>query len=90
MMSRCEQLLEGGLKNHVYSGAALAVGKGDQIFVKKAIGTVSYDDGAVPVTSATLFDMASLSKILGTTFCAFHMITAGSTLRVFRFFQPKA
>ena len=77
-MSRCEQLLEEGLKNHIYSGAALAVGKGDQIFVKKTIGTVSYDEGAAPVTASTLFDMASLSKILGTTFCAFHMIQDGT------------
>ena len=46
-MSRCEQLLEEGLKAHVYSGAALAVGKGDQLFVKKTIGTVSYDEDAV-------------------------------------------
>ena len=30
LMSRCEQLLEEGFKNHVYSAAALAVGKGDQ------------------------------------------------------------
>ncbi len=78
ILSRCEQLLEEGLKNHVYSGAALAVGKGDQIFVKKVLGTVSYDEGAAPVTSSTLFDMASLSKILGTTFCAFHMIQDGT------------
>ena len=34
------------------------------IFVKKTIGTVSYDEGAASVTSSTLFDMASLSKIL--------------------------
>jgi len=78
IMSRCEQLLEEGLKNHVYSGAALAVGKGDQIFVKKVLGTVSYDEDAAPVTASTLFDMASLSKILGTTFCAFHMIQDGT------------
>ena len=78
LMSRCEQLLEEGFKNHVYSAAALAVGKGDQIFVKKVLGTVSYDEGAAPVTSSTLFDMASLSKILGTTFCAFHMIQDGT------------
>lgn len=77
-MSRCEQLLEEGLKAHVYSGAALAVGKGDQLFVKKTIGTVSYDEDAAPITSSTLFDMASLSKILGTTFCAFHMIQDGT------------
>ena len=77
-ISRCEQLLEQGLRDHVYSGAALAVGKGDQIFVKRAIGTVSYEEGAAVVTPATLFDMASLSKILGTTFCAFHMLQEGS------------
>lgn len=78
LMSRCAQLLEEGLQNHAYSGAALAVGKGDQIFVKKVVGSVSYEEDAAPVTASTLFDMASLSKILGTTFCAFHMIQEGS------------
>lgn len=77
-LSRAEQLLEQGLQNRVYSGAALAIGNADQVFVSKAIGHVSYDANALPVTTATLFDMASISKILGTTFCAFHMIEEGS------------
>lgn len=76
--SRAEQLLEQALHDHVFSGAALAIGNQDQLFVKKTIGHVSYEPGAADVTASTLFDMASLSKILGTTFCAFHMIEDGS------------
>lgn len=76
-LSRTEEILRDGLRTKAYSAAALAVGKGDQILLKTAIGHVSYLEGADEVTDDTLFDMASVSKILGTTFCAFHMIENG-------------
>ena len=77
-LSRCEYLLNEALEAHAFSAGALAVGRGDTVYVKRAVGAVSYEEGAAKVTPFTLFDMASLSKILGTTFCAFHMIQEGS------------
>lgn len=77
-LSRCEYLLNEALEAHAFSAGALAVGSGDTVYVKRAVGAVSYEEGAAKVTPFTLFDMASLSKILGTTFCAFHMIQEGS------------
>ena len=76
--SRCEILLEEALQNHAFSGAALAIGRGEQVFLKQTVGHVSYEEGAAEITADTLFDMASLTKILSTTFCAFHMIQEGS------------
>ena len=77
-LSHAEALLQQGLRDRVYSGAALAIGNPDQVLVARTIGHVSYEENAAPITSSTLFDMASISKILGTTFCAFHMIEDGS------------
>ncbi|MCI8632722.1 MAG: beta-lactamase family protein [Lachnospiraceae bacterium] len=76
-LSHAEALLEQGLRDRVYSGAALAIGNAEQVFVSHTVGHVSYEENAAPITSSTLFDMASISKILGTTFCAFHMIEEG-------------
>ena len=77
-MGQTQNLFRQGLADHVYSGAAIAVGKRDRLLYSEAIGHVSYEPAAYPVTEDTLFDMASVSKILGTTFCAFHMIEEGT------------
>lgn len=77
MTSRVEELFNQGLENKIYSAGSIVVGKGDEILFQKAGGTVSYDEGAAPVTLQTKFDMASCSKVLGTTFVAFHMIENG-------------
>lgn len=77
-MSQTQNLFRQGFEDHVYSGAAIAVGKKDRILYKETIGNVSYDPDAASVDADTLFDMASVTKILGTTFCAFHMIEEGT------------
>ena len=77
-MSQTQNLFRQGFEDHVYSGAAIAVGKKDRILYKETIGNVSYDLDAASVDADTLFDMASVTKILGTTFCAFHMIEEGT------------
>lgn len=76
-MTNAEKLLLEGLDKHIYPAGALAIGCGDRVLVKRTVGTVSYEEGASPVTADTPFDMASCSKVLGTTFCAFHLIEEG-------------
>lgn len=76
-MTRTEQLLREGLIGGAYSGAALSVGSLDQPLLQVCVGAVSGEEGAAPVTPSTLFDMASISKVLSTTFVAFHLIESG-------------
>lgn len=77
MISNTERLFDKGINEHIYSAGAIAVGNRNGLIFKKAAGTVSYEEGAAKVTSDTQFDMASCSKIIGPTFCAFHMIENG-------------
>ena len=77
-MNQTQRLFKEGFSDRVYSAGAIAVGKKDRILYKEAGGFVSFEEGAAPVTEDTLFDMASLTKILSTTFSAFHMIEDGT------------
>lgn len=77
MSYRVEELFNSGLDQKIYSAGSLVIGRGDEVLFAKAGGTVSYEPNAAKVTLDTKFDMASCSKILGTTFVAFHMIENG-------------
>lgn len=65
---RVHQLVLQGLQQGAYPSAALAVGIGDRIYRKQAYGAC---------TEQTLFDMASVSKILGPTMVAFRFLEEG-------------
>ena len=62
------RLLQQGLEQGAYPSAALAIGIGDQTFLKQTYGDCD---------NATLFDMASLSKILGPTMIALRFLEEG-------------
>lgn len=65
---RVHQLIQQGLEQGAYPCAALAVGIGQTLYLKKTYG---------PCTENTLFDMASVSKILGPTMIAFRFLEEG-------------
>jgi len=62
------RLVQEGLEQGAYPSAALAVGIGARVYRKSVYGNC---------TESTLFDMASLSKILGTTMIAFRFLEDG-------------
>ncbi len=62
------KLIQQGLEQGAYPCAAVAVGMGDRIYLKKTYGNC---------TETTLFDMASVSKILGPTMIAFRFLEEG-------------
>ena len=53
-----------------FPGAVLAVGRGDAPPVVKAFGRLSSEPGAPPMQADTIFDLASLTKVVGTTSAA--------------------
>jgi len=77
------RLVRQGLEQGAYPSAALAIGIGEQVYLKQTYGNC---------TESTLFDMASLSKILSATMIAFHFLEDG-LLRLYDtvgFFFPEA
>ena len=58
--------------------AALAIGVGDHVYVKECAGTVSILDGAPPVNEYTLYDMASVTKVMSTAMITLRLIARGT------------
>lgn len=61
----------------VCPSAALAIGTADRILTEACFGTICQDKGSRQVTPDTLYDMASLTKILSTSMVAFRFIEEG-------------
>ena len=57
--------------------AALAIGVGDRVYVKEAWGVTSHTPEGTPVNEHTLYDMASVTKMLSTTMVTLRLIARG-------------
>ncbi|WMJ24385.1 serine hydrolase domain-containing protein [Paludicola sp. MB14-C6] len=70
-------LVEQAIQDKVFPCAAIAIGKGNAVYLKKSFGNAQLFPEQKPLTEQTLFDMASLSKVIGTTMVAFQAIQQG-------------
>ena len=57
--------------------AALAIGIGEKVYIKRCFGNTSFTPEATPVNETTIYDMASVSKILSKTMIALRLISKG-------------
>ena len=76
-LARVDSIIEAALTDSAASGATLAIGRHGQLVSLKAFGELAYGSGQ-PVTTTSLWDMASVSKVVGTTTAA--MMLVGDSL----------
>lgn len=69
-------ILEEGLREDLYTGAAAAIGTGNGVVWKTAIGDTGGGDPA-PVTETTRFDAASVTKAVATTSVLLRFLDTG-------------
>jgi CubicO group peptidase (beta-lactamase class C family) len=62
-----DQLLESSIQKALISGGVVLVGSHDRTFFERAYGRVSPDPDARLMTLDTVFDLASLTKVIATT-----------------------
>lgn len=60
-----------------FPGAVLAVGYQGEVIHLQPYGHQAYDDEAAPVTAETLYDLASLTKVVATTTMAMILVDEG-------------
>ena len=75
--AKWKDLLEKGVSEGAYPCYAAAVGKGDTLFFREIGGNRACYSEPLPITDNTLFDMASLSKLMGTTMAALRLVERG-------------
>jgi len=71
-------LLRDAISRRVFPCATIEVGGRDQVYWRHACGTLSYDDAATPATLDTVFDLASLTKVLATTTLVMRAVDEGA------------
>ncbi|HEV2856004.1 MAG TPA: serine hydrolase domain-containing protein [Thermoanaerobaculia bacterium] len=69
-----DRLLDGYREHGAFPGGILAVGNPRGLIHQHPFGRLSYDPGAPPVTNETMYDLASLTKVVATTTMAMILV----------------
>jgi CubicO group peptidase (beta-lactamase class C family) len=70
-------IIAGGVLDHAYPAAAIEVGRRDTVLWRDAFGTLTYDTGAPATDTSTIFDLASLTKVVATATLVMQAIDRG-------------
>lgn len=70
-------LIEKAISDSAFPGAVLLVSKDEKIMHEKAYGNYTYQQKSSKMKASTIFDLASVSKVVGTTSAAMMLIDQG-------------
>jgi CubicO group peptidase (beta-lactamase class C family) len=70
-------ILERGVAQHAFPGAAFAVTSHGKLMANAGVGSFTYDEGSPRVHAETIFDLASLAKVIATTTMAMILFERG-------------
>lgn len=71
------EVLEQAVREQAFPGAAYGVLLKDEVVALNAVGRFTYDESSPSVTPSTVFDLASLTKVLATTALAMRLYDRG-------------
>ncbi|HEY1768229.1 MAG TPA: serine hydrolase [Terracidiphilus sp.] len=71
------RVLEDAIAAKAFPGCAFGVWAGDEVVVQDALGRFTYEEDAPRVTAETLYDLASLTKVVATTAMAMLLFERG-------------
>lgn len=76
LQGRLERVLQQAVRDSAFPGAMALVGGHDGVLAQASVGHLDADDPAVP-TVRTLWDLASLTKVVGMTSALMHLVQEG-------------
>ncbi len=68
--SAVDELIDTAIQEKTFSGAVLLFWKDGKILLEKSYGKFSYEEDSTPISNETIFDLASLTKVVATTTAA--------------------
>ncbi|MGO8758829.1 MAG: serine hydrolase domain-containing protein [Terracidiphilus sp.] len=71
------RILEEAIAARAFPGCALGVLAGDEVVLQGALGRFTYEENAPAVAAETVFDVASLTKVVATTAAAMLLVQRG-------------
>jgi beta-N-acetylhexosaminidase len=76
-LAEVDRIVERFVASKAFPGAVLAIGRQGKLAHLKAYGHLSYAEGAATTTPDTIYDVASLTKVVVTTTLAMAMVDEG-------------
>lgn len=76
IQQQIDSMIYAELDNHAFPGAAFICGNADTILYARNYGFLDYSHN-IPVNDSTLYDVASCTKVLATTFVLMHLYDQG-------------
>jgi uncharacterized protein YbbC (DUF1343 family)/CubicO group peptidase (beta-lactamase class C family) len=70
-------LIDAAIARHELPGAVVLAGKGDAVLYRRAFGRRAVGPPAEPMTEDTVFDVASLTKVVATTTAVMQLVESG-------------
>lgn len=74
---RIDSIVQSGIEAHAMPGCQVVVMHNGRKVFDRAYGSISYDEGSNEVTSQTLYDLASLTKVCATTLAVMKLYEEG-------------
>ncbi len=76
-LAEVDRLLEEAVASRAFPGGVVAIGRDSALIELRAFGRLSYDPGAAAVKTDTIYDLASLTKVIVTTTAAMILVDEG-------------
>lgn len=77
VLAGIDALVEEAIAAHLTPGAVILVGRGDEVVYQKAFGQRAVEPTPEPMTLDTIFDLASLTKVVATTTAVMRLVEQG-------------
>jgi CubicO group peptidase (beta-lactamase class C family) len=75
---RAADIVERGVGAHAFPAAVVEVGARDRVLWQQAFGTLDYEPESPATTLDTIFDLASLTKVMATTSLVMRLVERGA------------
>lgn len=76
-LSRIDSLVADAIQAHELPGAVVLVGRGDTVVFRRAYGNRALEPAREPMTVDTIFDLASVTKVVATTTAVMMLVEDG-------------
>jgi CubicO group peptidase (beta-lactamase class C family) len=76
-LARVDSTIEAAIRNEATPGAAIAIGRHGEIVRLRGYGRLGWGGSDAPVNDSTLYDIASLTKVVGTTSAVMVLVDRG-------------
>jgi CubicO group peptidase (beta-lactamase class C family) len=76
-LDRIAMLVDAAVSRHELPGAVVLAGRGDDVLYRRAFGHRAVEPSPEPMTEDTIFDVASLTKVVATTTSVMKLVEDG-------------